>query len=340
MNDSKELKKGFFKKLYYSIFKVEKYGELSAEGVGKALGYTLKLSLIVAIIISIGIIIKINQIKAKSIDFLNEYVGEFTYSNGVIKLDNNEPFRLPSKTFNEVIVDTRGISEEEIDNYFKSIEGKMGILVLRDKVLVKGLLGDGTVTYTYEKALKDLNITELDKTKAIEFLNGPEMFKILGAVFGMIALFVTAIIVVPIVLNAILLSLFGYMVSVIARARMRFTAVFNISIYALTLSVLLNAIYIVIKMLTGYTMTYFPVMYISISVIYVIAAILILKSEFIKIQQEVSKIVKISKQDDGEEAPEKNKDEKEQQEDGNKKQSEKQEEKDEQKGLEEGQKGE
>lgn len=301
MNDSKEYKKSFFKKLYYSIFKLEKYGELSAEGVGRALGYLFKLSIVVAIIISIGTIIKINNLKQKGIDFLNDQIGEFSYSNGVIKLEKDEPFRAPSTTFSEVIVDTKAISEEQINQYLNSFEAKKGILVLRDKILVKGLLGDGAITYTYDKTLKDLNITELNKQQAIDYLNGPEMWKIYGVAFAIIVLFLTGFILVPIVLNAIILSIFGYLVTFIARVRMRYAAVFNLAVYSLTLSILLNTIYIVIKMLSGFTMKYFQVMYIGVAVIYLIAAIFLLKSEFIKIQQEVSRIVKISKQEGNQE---------------------------------------
>ena len=37
--ENKELKKGFFKKVWYSIDKIEKYAELSAEGLKSALKY-------------------------------------------------------------------------------------------------------------------------------------------------------------------------------------------------------------------------------------------------------------------------------------------------------------
>ena len=42
-NEIKQKKLGFFKKIWYSITKFEKYVEMSSEGVGKALKYLLKL---------------------------------------------------------------------------------------------------------------------------------------------------------------------------------------------------------------------------------------------------------------------------------------------------------
>ena len=50
----KELKgMGFFKKVKYSIFNIEKYPELATEGVGKAISYIAKLVVILAIVLYI-----------------------------------------------------------------------------------------------------------------------------------------------------------------------------------------------------------------------------------------------------------------------------------------------
>ena len=46
------MKKSFFKKVWYSIDKIEKYSELSAEGFGRAIKYLAILIIILAIISS------------------------------------------------------------------------------------------------------------------------------------------------------------------------------------------------------------------------------------------------------------------------------------------------
>ena len=46
--------------------------------------------------------------------------------------------------------------------------------------------------------------------------------------------------------NAIILSFFGYITTVLARIKMRYVAIFNMSAYALTLSTILNMLYIAI----------------------------------------------------------------------------------------------
>lgn len=130
---------------------------------------------------------------------------------------------------------------------------------------------------------------------------------------------------------------FGYITTLIARIKMRYVAIFNMSIYALTLSVLLNVIYIAVNAFITFNMEYFSVMYSAVAAIYLVAAILILKSEFIKKQQELIKIAEakeiIKKEEQSKQEEEK--EEKENKETGKEeKEKEKKEKKDEQNGEE------
>lgn len=65
---------------------------------------------------------------------------------------------------------------------------------------------------------------------------------------------------------------------------------FNIAVHALTLSLILNMIYIVINTLTGFTIKYFQVMYTAIAYIYIITAIFMIKSDYNKRNIELQKI--------------------------------------------------
>ena len=92
-------------------------------------------------------------------------------------------------------------------------------------------------------------------------------------------------------LDVLLLSILGYVISRLFRLRLKFGPIFNISTYALTLSILLNAIYIVINVLTGFEIKYFGIMYNTISYIYLITAIILIKSDIIKKQTEFMRVV-------------------------------------------------
>ena len=81
----------------------------------------------------------------------------------------------------------------------------------------------------------------------------------------------------------------------VLKMKMRYVALFNMSIYALTLSTILNIVYLLINIFTNFTIEYFSVMYITVATIYLLAAILIINSELIKKQAEVMKIIEAEK---------------------------------------------
>ena len=94
----------------------------------------------------------------------------------------------------------------------------------------------------------------------------------------------------------IVISIFGYLSTMILRLKIRYVAIFNMAVYAITLPTILNMIYIGVNSLFGYTIKYFDVMYILVASIYMIAAVFILKSEFNKKQGQVQKIVEVEQQ--------------------------------------------
>ena len=57
----KDKKDGFFKKLWNSITKIEKYPEMAAQGLGKAFTYICKVVAILAIILCLGMIYQAYQ---------------------------------------------------------------------------------------------------------------------------------------------------------------------------------------------------------------------------------------------------------------------------------------
>ena len=88
-----------------------------------------------------------------------------------------------------------------------------------------------------------------------------------------------------------MLAVLGFIIGRMVGIKIRFKATFNIGVYALTLPILLNLVYIVVKNLTGFTIQYFSWMYTTISYIYVIVAILMIRTDFINKQVELMKIL-------------------------------------------------
>lgn len=93
-------------------------------------------------------------------------------------------------------------------------------------------------------------------------------------------------------INILFTSILGIIVTRISKMKIKYKSILSMSIYAFTLSIILNCIYSVANILTGFTIGYFQIVYNVIACIYIITAILMIKTDFIEQQKELIKIVK------------------------------------------------
>lgn len=109
-------------------------------------------------------------------------------------------------------------------------------------------------------------------------------------------------------IDAAMLGLLGLIVARLVGMRIRYRSTFNIGIHALTLPLILQIIYLSVNILTGFEVKYFQWMYTTISYIYVVVAILMIKTQFINQQIELMKIQleqeKVRKEMENQEEPE------------------------------------
>ena len=170
-----------------------------------------------------------------------------------------------------------------------------GIVVTKDKLIIKNSVTDGAIEYNYTDILGASGIQEFSKEDVVNLKNNANMSILVVNVFltlfvyGFIMYFITTLSYV------LLISVLGFLAASMLKMKMRYAPIFNMSIYAITLSVILNIIYLVVNIFTGFVIEYFQVMYIAVATIYLIAAIMIMKSEFIKKQAELMKIVEAQK---------------------------------------------
>lgn len=216
----KFLKLNFFKRVWYSIAKFEKYPEMAALGVKKAILYFTELMIIFSIL----------------------YTGTYVYyASNVAKFDE------PNLTLSEKVV----------------------------KLLV-----DETNNQNEEVA------------KTIEIIKQYPDSTIIGTLF--ISAFISFYIAT--LMDILTLSVFGLFTCLVARIKMNYKAVFNMSIFALTLSTILRIIYIMVTLLANFEVKYFEVMYIAVSYISLAAAIFLIKSDVMKQHLQLMKIIEQSKE--------------------------------------------
>ena len=295
--NEKEIKKGFFKKIWYSIDKIEKYSELSAEGFGRAIKYLGLLVIILAVVSSAVTTYRTSKEIKEISQYINENAPEFTYNDDILTVDSEEPIVDDSSNFGKIIIDTNTEDEQKINEYINKVqEEKNAIIILKDKLILKEARLVGTTNYNYKELFEEVGITEFNKDSLVKYLTSSNMMPLYLNLFLVLFIYAFIIQFINILFYIIVISIVGYLATMILRLKIRYVAIFNMAVYAITLPTLLDIIYIGINAFYNYTICYFEVMYVMVASIYMIAAIFILKSEFNKKQGEVQKIIEVEKE--------------------------------------------
>ena len=309
--ETKQEKPNFFKKVWYSITKIEKYPDMAAEGLGTAIGYLAKIVVFLAIVLCLGMMFQTYELIQQGVDYLKNEFPEFSYSDGILNIESENEMIISSEDFiqGKIIIDTKTEEEEKVNQYINDVtqEGE-GLIVLKDKIIIKDSAIVGTTTYSYKEILNPMDITQFSKQDVINYTNSNQVATLYVSIFLTIFMYAFIMYLLTTLSNTIMLSFFGYITTLLARIKMRYVAIFNMSAYALTLSTILNILYIAVNIFVPFNMEYFQVMYVAVAAIYLVAAILILKTEIIKQQIELMKIA------EAEEIIKKEMEEKEQQE--------------------------
>lgn len=317
--EKKELKMNFFNKVKYSIFKIEKYPDMAAEGVGKAISYMSILVAILAVILCIGMLYQTHDLLQDGIHYIQNEFPEFSYKEGILKVESENVITISEddSVMGKTIIDTKAEDEQTINQYINSVtESGQGVIILKDKAIIKSSGVAGTISYSYKDALEQLGVNEFTKQDVVNYANSSQIVTLYVSVFLTVFVYAFIMYLLTTISNAVLLSFFGYITTLLARIKIRYAAIFNMSVYALTLSIILNMLYVAINVFITFNMEYFQVMYVAVAAIYLVAAILILKTEFIKQQFELTKIAEAQEivKKEIEEQEQKDKEEKEREE--------------------------
>ena len=272
---------------------IEKYPEMATEGVGRAISYLFKIVAILAVVLSIWMTYESYEAVRNGVEYLQNEFPTFSYQDGTLLVETEEPIVIEAEQsgVGKIVVDTKTDSEEQINQYLNEIgSNESGIVVLKQKVLVKTPGVAGSISYDYQQILGNMQITQFNKQDVINYANSNQIITLYISMFITIFIYSIMMYFITTLWYVVMISIVGYITAWLLKIKMRYVAVFNMSVYAITLSVLLNVIYLIINMFIPFTITYFQVMYVAIATIYLIAAIFIIKSETIKKQAELMKI--------------------------------------------------
>lgn len=300
MEENKTKNMNFFKKLWYSITKFEKYPDMAAEGLRNALIYLIILSFFVSIFITIGSTIEMHRVIGDLANYIKDNIPEFSYSDGKINAEVEDPIKITEvndSEIDQIIIDPNAETEEAKNNS-KTANEIVGntIFFFKDQVVLVARAEDGQTNeqpYTYGDFIKSYtqeDIKEFNKQDLIDYMTSSKMNSYYMRYVVVILINLLLLNVLVALLDTLQLAILGWVTTIVARIKMKFVAIYNMSIYALTLSMILNIIYIIINYFIDFTIDYFQIAYIAIAYIYLAASIFILKDDFMKRQEEVEKI--------------------------------------------------
>ena len=295
MPDNKQQTKkrdGFFKTALKSIKDFDKYEQFGLEGMGRTCLYLLQMVAIITIIVVAVLIYQFSTTMQSAVIYFNDNVQEMSYTDGILTVNSNQKLEVDTNSTiaQKIIVDTSDLTDEQIEQYRTDLNDlNSGIILLKDKILIKNEMLTAITETTYTDILSQYNITNLDKQSVLDYIyaNQSQVY-ISVAIVEFIYMF--AIYLTSILMDTLVLALLGLIVSRIAGMKIKFSACFSMGVHALTLPIILNILYIILNAFTGYTIKYFQIMYTAISYIYMVAAILIIKSDYIKRQMELDKL--------------------------------------------------
>ena len=289
-----EKKISFWKRLITSIKDFEQYTELAASDLKITIIYIIKLIAIFTAVVTLIFVYNISKQINGARRYIENEISEISYKDGTLQISDNEPIVLENEEsiLSKIIIDTSELEKQKENEYIDKMEETTNaVLLLKDKIMLKAGVSNAIVSYSYDEISQMYGIEDFNKNHILEQFSGINIAKIYIAIFAIVFFYLFIIYFTDMLLNILLLAAIGYFTAVILRLRLRYAAVCNMAAYSLTLPIILNIIYVILNEFTGLYIEYFDIMYIAISYIYIITAILLIKTDVIRKGRELAKII-------------------------------------------------
>ncbi|KXG09280.1 hypothetical protein AT864_02510 [Anoxybacillus sp. P3H1B] len=217
----------FFKKLSYSVGDVRRYPDMVAQGAGKAFLYLLLFALLFGTLNSIIVGYQFNQSIGHFTGTLESKIPEFTFQNGELNVEGTMPIVLDDSKNGAVIIDTTGQTTEDRLNPYSS-----GVLILKDRMISKQA-GGQTQVFLF----RDFQGVTFDKQDLVGFLPYLKWLAPIVAVIAWIGFFIGKI------FSALFLAIINLVISKLQKANLPFGRLYSLSIYSLSLPIILDLIF-------------------------------------------------------------------------------------------------
>lgn len=285
----KQKKMGFFRRIKNAIVNFDEYKTFAEEKVWTTIKYILKIAFVFSLIVSFALTYRVTQEINNVIQIYQNECPEFRFENNtlVIDSDNKQFFKGDPNGYLGILMNSE---KEQIDENDEISNYKVMVAILKDKLIVRDSQGlENSVTY--EQIGSNFDLSKINKQEIINIVLSDRMIEIYTTIIVLSLIYLYLAYFVQFLLDILLLSVVGYLLSKIVGIKFKYKSIFNMSTHAMTLSIILYMIYLCVNIFTGFTIKYFEIAYNAIAYIYIITAMLMIKSDLLKQQIEVGKIV-------------------------------------------------
>ena len=217
-------KTGLIKSFIYSFTSFDKYRMLLRESTGKAVGYLILLTLLLSIVLYVPLGIQLSGIFDTVSVYITENLPDFTFSGGQLSVDAEMPIVIEGSG-TAVVIDTTPGAEDRILNQYDSV-----MLITSDNIIQKNYVNRQDIPLSIYQGFnmtKDTLIASVPMLKPILIIGF-----IFAGIFFVIGKFISALVV----------SLIGKIANSSAKTNLSYRNIFKISIYAMTLPMIIGTV--------------------------------------------------------------------------------------------------
>ena len=283
----------FFKRLKDAIFNFDEYRTFIDEKVPVAIKYLSKLLIIFSLIVTITITIKMAQAINDGKEYIQKEIPNFKIEENTLTIDGeNKKYITGYDDYIGIVINSEVQDIEQIEeaNNYQRI-----IAFLKEKVVIKDENGMQNVM-TYKSLYENNELGVKNKQDILNILSGNKIIVFYVVFIPLCMIYIYIIYTLRILFDIFLISLVGFLLSRILGMRLQYGKVFSISVYSLSLSIVLYIFYIMSNLLLNFNIVYFDIAYRLIAYVYIITALFIIRADLIKQSMELNKIIQVQKE--------------------------------------------
>lgn len=319
MKEKKEKKEvesskySFIEKLKYSITNIKKYDEMTEEHLKFPYIYILTLMAILISFIAISLVYQSQKLVKDGMENVNQKIDTITYQNGEISVKGTgeNPIEFEGNAIShlvgiekiKVVVDTEAnVDQDTIQEYTDMIgTNNRGLIILKNEVVSINVVKAGTTEIALTEFLNKYFInknqngnttnTIEETTTLANTLNGASKDSLMSYFsntftpqyyfqsFFIYYLMYFVLFTLVLIIEINILAVVGFIITKIAKTKIKFEKIAKIAVYAFTLSTILNILYSILNYITGLYIPAFQLIYELLAYGYMILAILRIKKE-------------------------------------------------------------